>query len=170
MADPYRGSASAEATAIPGGRAGHITRTDMPGAEGVRTISLSGNPDLSGGVEGKSSGIDPVPASKGLNGDESNILFVDGLPTDCTRREVTHLFRPFAGFKDIKIVHKEPRRRGEKGHVLCFVEFADAKHAGAALKILNGYQFDLKKPEVGSITIHFAKFPFRPPGSSATAG
>nr|GEY30814.1 hypothetical protein [Tanacetum cinerariifolium] len=36
----------------------------------------------------------------------SNVLFVEGLPTDCTRREVSHLFRPFAGLKDIKVVHK----------------------------------------------------------------
>ncbi|KAM0911540.1 hypothetical protein ACQ4PT_013389 [Festuca glaucescens] len=42
--------------------------------------------------------------------DESNILFVDDLPTDCTRREVAHLFRPFVGFKDLRLVHKEPRR------------------------------------------------------------
>lgn len=78
--------------------------------------------------------------------DESNILFVDGLPSDCTRREVARilmifslvawfmmispfwhvyrfvpsllildsyfkdLFRPFIGFKEIRVIHKEPRR------------------------------------------------------------
>ncbi|CAK9136661.1 unnamed protein product, partial [Ilex paraguariensis] len=41
---------------------------------------------------------------------ESNILFVDGLPTDCSRRELGHLFRPFIGFREIRVVHKEPRR------------------------------------------------------------
>ncbi|KAK3436020.1 hypothetical protein EUGRSUZ_C00672 [Eucalyptus grandis] len=41
---------------------------------------------------------------------ESNILFVQGLPTDCTRREVGHLFRPFYGFKEIRVIHKEARR------------------------------------------------------------
>lgn len=29
--------------------------------------------------------------SDGLTGEESNILFVDGLPTDCTRREVSRI-------------------------------------------------------------------------------
>ncbi|KAJ1258019.1 hypothetical protein BS78_10G041500 [Paspalum vaginatum] len=52
----------------------------------------------------------PLPNLDGPSDDESNILFVDGLPTDCTRREVAHLFRPFIGFKDIRVVHKEPRR------------------------------------------------------------
>ncbi|XP_039006578.1 uncharacterized protein LOC120134179 [Hibiscus syriacus] len=52
---------------------------------------------------------------------ESNILFVDCLPTDCTRREVGHLFCSFTGYKDIKVIHKEPRRSGDRAMVLCFV-------------------------------------------------
>lgn len=77
--------------------------------------------------------------SDSLHGDECNVLYVDGLPTDCTRREVgrilialfyyistafilyfsifrgslmmlVDLFRPFMGFKDIRLYHKEPRR------------------------------------------------------------
>ncbi|GAB2285962.1 hypothetical protein Dimus_020388 [Dionaea muscipula] len=74
----------------------------------------------------------PPPAGK------SNILFVDGLPKDCTRREVGHLFRPFIGFKDIKVVHKEPRRSGDKATVLCFVVFDDAKCALTAMEALQG--------------------------------
>ncbi|XP_012700821.1 uncharacterized protein LOC101774592 isoform X1 [Setaria italica] len=64
---------------------------------------------------GKGAGIpnvehhSPLPNLDGPSEDESNILFVDGLPTDCTRREVAHLFRLFDGFKDIRVVHKEPR-------------------------------------------------------------
>ncbi|KAK5814116.1 hypothetical protein PVK06_029568 [Gossypium arboreum] len=69
---------------------------------------------------------------------DSNILFVDGLPTNCTRREVGHLFRPFAGYKDIKVVHKEPRRRGDRAMVLCFVEFDDSKCAMTAMAALQG--------------------------------
>ncbi|XP_022750072.1 uncharacterized protein LOC111299250 isoform X2 [Durio zibethinus] len=59
--------------------------------------------------------VDEKPASTrnsdgpSVAAEESNILFVDGLPTDCTRREVGHLFRPFIGYKDIKVIHKEPR-------------------------------------------------------------
>ncbi|XP_047091813.1 RNA-binding protein 2-like, partial [Lolium rigidum] len=95
--------------------------------------------------------------------DESNILFVDGLPTDCTRREVAHLFRPFVGFKDLRLVHKEPRRSGDKAYVLCFVEFSDAKCAFTAMKALQEYSFDERKPDAPVLKIRFARFPFRPP-------
>ncbi|KAF2287048.1 hypothetical protein P3X46_007439 [Hevea brasiliensis] len=94
---------------------------------------------------------------------ESNILFVDGLPTNCTRREVGHLFRPFIGYKDIKVIHKEPRRSGDRAAVLCFVEFIDAKFAVTAMESLQGYKFDDKNPESPVLTIHFASFPFRLP-------
>ncbi|RWR88914.1 RNA-binding protein 1-like protein [Cinnamomum micranthum f. kanehirae] len=98
----------------------------------------------------------------GLPSDESNILFVDGLPSDCTRREVAHLFRPFIGFKEIRVIHKEPRRSGEKAVVLCFVEFIDAKCALTALEALQGYKFDDKKSDAPVLRIQFAHFPFRP--------
>ncbi|XP_011100421.1 RNA-binding protein 1-like isoform X1 [Sesamum indicum] len=101
----------------------------------------------------------PVPAG------ESNILFVDGLPTDCTRREIGHLFRPFIGFREIRVVHKEPRRRGDKAMVLCFVEFTDAKCALTAMEALQGYKFDDKKQNSPLLRIHFAHFPFRLPSN-----
>lgn len=96
---------------------------------------------------------------------QSNVLFVDGLPTDCSRREVGHLFRPFIGFKDIRVVHKEPRRSGDKAMVLCFVEFDDGKCALTAMEALQGYKFDDKKPESPELKIYFAHFPFRLPAS-----
>ncbi|XP_020599679.1 nuclear speckle RNA-binding protein A-like [Phalaenopsis equestris] len=97
--------------------------------------------------------------SEGLLLDESNVLSVDGLPRDCTRREVAHLFRPFVGFKEIRVIHKEPRHVGDKGHVLCFVEFDDAKCAHTALQALRGYKFDDKKADTPVLKIQFAKFP-----------
>ncbi|OMO86500.1 hypothetical protein COLO4_21099 [Corchorus olitorius] len=93
--------------------------------------------------------------------EESNILFVDGLPTDCTRREVGHLFRPFIGYKDIKVVHKEPRHSGDRARVMCFVEFNDSKFAMTAMQALQGYKFDDKKPDPPVLRIKFAHFPFR---------
>ncbi|KAI0494079.1 hypothetical protein KFK09_024210 [Dendrobium nobile] len=106
---------------------------------------------------------EPFRKSDGLLVDESNVLFVDGLPRDCTRREVAHLFRPFIGFKEIRVIHKEPRHVGEKGHVLCFVEFDEAKYALTALQALQGYKFDDKKPDAPALKIQFAKFPLRLP-------
>ncbi|KGN55353.1 RNA-binding protein 2 isoform X1 [Cucumis sativus] len=96
---------------------------------------------------------------------ESNVLFVDGLPTDCTRREVGHLFRPFMGYKDIRVVHKEPRRTGDKAMVLCFVEFVEAKFSQAAMEALQGYKFDDKKPDSPVLKIQFAHFPFHLPSN-----
>lgn len=80
-----------------------------------------------------------VGNSVSLHGDECSVLYIDGLPTDCTRREVgripislfcyvstalfllfsiscgslttfVDLFRPFIGFKNIRLYHKEPRQ------------------------------------------------------------
>ncbi|CAJ1973558.1 unnamed protein product [Sphenostylis stenocarpa] len=47
-----------------------------------------------------------------------------------------NLFRPFIGYKDIRVVHKEPRRSGDKAMTLCFVEFVDSKCALTALEAL----------------------------------
>ncbi|XP_052310029.1 uncharacterized protein LOC7462242 isoform X2 [Populus trichocarpa] len=63
-------------------------------------------PDMINDRPGSLRSADGPPVPKG----ESNILFVDGLPTDCTRREVGHLFRPFIGYKEIRVVHKEARK------------------------------------------------------------
>lgn len=106
---------------------------------------------------------EPLRKSEGRLADETNILFVDGLPSNCTRREVAHLFRPFIGFKEIRVVHKEARRAGDKAYVLCFVEFEDSKCALTAQQALQGYKFDDKKPDAPVLRIEFAKFPFLPP-------
>uniref|UniRef100_I1JTZ6 RRM domain-containing protein n=1 Tax=Glycine max TaxID=3847 RepID=I1JTZ6_SOYBN len=66
----------------------------------------NGVPDVSSERPASKSSYDGLPISAA----DSNILFVGGLPKDCTRREVGHLFRPFIGYKDIRVVHKEPRR------------------------------------------------------------
>ncbi|PWA86072.1 Nucleotide-binding, alpha-beta plait [Artemisia annua] len=94
---------------------------------------------------------------------ESNVLFVDALPSDCSRREVSHLFRPFLGFQELRLVHKEPRHGADRGLVLCFVEFSDSKHALTALEALQGYKFDNKKPDSPALKIQFAHFPFQLP-------
>ncbi|KAM0020420.1 putative transcription factor interactor and regulator CCHC(Zn) family [Helianthus debilis subsp. tardiflorus] len=102
-----------------------------------------------------------------VRGPESNVLFVDGLPSDCSRREVSHLFRPFSGFQEIRLVHKEPRHNTDKPMVLCFVEFSDSNRALTALEALQGYKFDNKKPNSPDLRIHFAHFPFQLPSDKA---
>ncbi|VAI70033.1 unnamed protein product [Triticum turgidum subsp. durum] len=97
---------------------------------------------------GKSVSVSEVERPKPLlivdrpSEDESNILFVDGLPTDCTRRE-----------------------SGDKAYALCFVEFSDAKCAGTAMEALQEYRFDERKADDPFLKIQFTRFPFRPPPS-----
>ncbi|MQM18145.1 hypothetical protein Taro_051132 [Colocasia esculenta] len=117
-----------------------------------------------------------VRNSEGPHEEQSSMLFVDGLPNDCSRREVArilvlllyhfllYLFRPFIGFREIRVIHKESRRPGDKARVLCFVEFADPKCARTALEALQGYKIDNSKPDAHPLKIQFARFPLRPSG------
>ncbi|CAN6682413.1 unnamed protein product [Malus baccata var. baccata] len=116
---------------------GYSSLLEVPRPE-VSAVSISPNLPADINLErpaGSSRNADGPPV-KG----ESNVLFVDGLPTDCTRRE-----------------------SGDKAMVLCFVEFADAKCALTAMEALQGYKFDNKKPESPALKIHFADFPFSLP-------
>ncbi|XP_077245336.1 RNA-binding protein 2-like [Tasmannia lanceolata] len=150
---------------IPGASiTGFSTSFEDPAVIGQRPDVARGTPPGISSILPERS--NPLNKTNGLSTDGSNILFVDGLPTDCTRREVAHLFRPFIGFKEIRVVHREPRRSGEKALVLCFVEFRDANCATTALEALQGYKFDDKKPEAPDLRIQYAQFPFRPPGHS----
>ncbi|XP_024535289.1 nuclear speckle RNA-binding protein A isoform X1 [Selaginella moellendorffii] len=79
-----------------------------------------------------------INTGDGLPHDASSTLFVDGLPSDCTRREAAHIFRPFIGFKEVRLVHKDAKRATGEKLVLCFVEFMDAKCAATALEALQG--------------------------------
>ncbi|RLM55760.1 RNA-binding protein 1-like isoform X4 [Panicum miliaceum] len=135
---------------------------------------------------GKGAGIpdverhSPLPNLDGPSEDESNILFVDCLPTNCTRREVAPS-KPSAGnnlpwiasqaksmYLDgaqvLHIMFKESMS-GDKAYVLCFVEFENAKCARSAMDNLQAYRFDDRKPDSPFLKIQFARFPFRLPAA-----
>ncbi|XP_071729732.1 RNA-binding protein 1-like [Rutidosis leptorrhynchoides] len=157
MADPYLKYAPSTSTDT-----ASVPRPGLPGHPSSAVSSLTSRP-LSTAYNPFIHSLNYPQRNDFLPLDISNVLFVDGLPSDCTRREVSHLFRPFYGFRGIKLVHKEPENVGEKGMVLCFVEFIDANCAFTAMNSLQGYKFDNKKPGSRSLKIHFAKFPFRLP-------
>eukprot|EP00250_Pteridium_aquilinum_P000586 c10679_g1_i1 orf=694-1500(-) len=90
--------------------------------------------------------------------DASPTLFVEGLPSDCSRREAAHVFRPFYGFKEVRLVRKEGKRSGSD-LVLCFVDFTDAQHAANAREALQGYKFDEMNRESESLRLQFARSP-----------
>ncbi|KAI5075584.1 hypothetical protein GOP47_0009660 [Adiantum capillus-veneris] len=100
----------------------------------------------------------PPRARAPLPPDASPTLFVEGLPSDCTRREAAHVFRPFFGFKEVRLVRKEGKRSGSP-IVLCFVDFHDAQHAANALEALQGYKFDEMSRESETLRLQFARSP-----------
>lgn len=51
----------------------------------------------------------------------SNTVYVEGIPTNATEREVAHIFRPFIGFKTVRLIPRE-KRQGERV-MLCFADF-----------------------------------------------
>eukprot|EP00252_Welwitschia_mirabilis_P010675 TRINITY_DN240_c0_g1_i3.p2 TRINITY_DN240_c0_g1~~TRINITY_DN240_c0_g1_i3.p2 ORF type:complete len:102 (-),score=6.87 TRINITY_DN240_c0_g1_i3:356-661(-) len=71
----------------------------------------------------------------------------------------TDIFRPFIGFKEVRLVQKEPKRPGADPLVLCFVDFADARCATTALEALQGYKLDDKDPESSTLRLQYARFP-----------
>ncbi|XP_043716885.1 RNA-binding protein 1-like [Telopea speciosissima] len=91
--------------------------------------------------------------------DASNTLFVEGLPANCTRREVSHIFRPFVGFREVRLVSKESRHPGGEPLVLCFVDFSTPAQAATALDALQGYKFDEHDRDSANLRLQFARYP-----------
>ncbi|OVA06896.1 RNA recognition motif domain [Macleaya cordata] len=91
--------------------------------------------------------------------DASNTLFVEGLSPDCTRREVAHIFRPFLGFKEVRLVTKESKHRGGDPLVLCFVDFQNPACAATALSALQGYNMDEHESDSHILRLQFARYP-----------
>uniref|UniRef100_A0A0E0IMN0 RRM domain-containing protein n=1 Tax=Oryza nivara TaxID=4536 RepID=A0A0E0IMN0_ORYNI len=60
-----------------------------------------------GGMARYSVGMDS--GNHGATRTESRTLYVEGLPSNCTKREVAHIFRPFSGFREVRMVNKESR-------------------------------------------------------------
>jgi RNA recognition motif-containing protein len=79
----------------------------------------------------------------------TNIVYVEGLPTDASEREVSHIFRPFPGFKSVRLITRE--KKGEKS-VLCFADFEDVNQSTICINTLQGYRFD-KNDLIG---LHFS--------------
>uniref|UniRef100_A0A2P2KM10 Uncharacterized protein MANES_02G177500 n=1 Tax=Rhizophora mucronata TaxID=61149 RepID=A0A2P2KM10_RHIMU len=101
------------------------------------------------------SGRETVP----LPPDASNTLYVEGLPPDSTRREVAHIFRPFVGYKELRLVSKESKHRGGDPIILCFVDFENPACAATALSALQGYKVDEHDPESNYLRLQFSRYP-----------
>jgi len=90
-----------------------------------------------------------------LPADASSTVFVEGLPSDATEREVAHIFRPFPGYQSLRILTKESKQNPTRLYNLCFVEFDNKYQATFAMNHLQGYRFD--KDDSKGLTMSYAK-------------
>ncbi|GMH22284.1 hypothetical protein Nepgr_024127 [Nepenthes gracilis] len=96
--------------------------------------------------------------------DASNTLYVECLPHNCTTREVAHIFRPFVGYKEVRLVSKDSKHRGGDPLILCFVDFDNPACAATALSALQGYKMDEQDPDSPYLRIQFSRYPGPRPG------
>ncbi|XP_018462736.2 nuclear speckle RNA-binding protein B [Raphanus sativus] len=117
------------------------------GPNGTRAIG-SGQQDLGGRPSREL--LPPPP-------DASKTLFVEGLPSDCSMREVAHIFRPFPGYKEVRLVTTDSEQRDGDPVVLCFVDFENPASAATARNALQGYRMDEEEPDSESLQIQFSR-------------
>jgi len=100
--------------------------------------------------------------------DATSCLYVEGLPTDATEREVSHIFRPFAGYSSLRILTKESKQVPNRQYHLCFVEFDNKYQATVAMHALQGYRMD--KNDTKGLHISYAKSDRRDRRRNSDAG
>ncbi|XVF53345.1 hypothetical protein PTKIN_Ptkin05aG0092000 [Pterospermum kingtungense] len=122
----YSGSQSARP--MGGGMPGRSV--DDPRMAGIGSV------DLGQTIKDRTLGFGSGRSEPPLPPDASSTLFVEGLPSDCTCREVSHIFRPFVGYKEVRLVSKESRHPGGDPLILCFVDFVSPAHAATAMDAL----------------------------------
>ncbi|XP_010524183.1 PREDICTED: nuclear speckle RNA-binding protein A-like [Tarenaya hassleriana] len=154
---------SMQMPSVPSGEAGPFNGVGMgiPGRGNTVTDPSMGEPTMGqfNGVVRSSHDILPLPP------DASNTLYVEGLPSNCSRREVAHIFRPFVGYKEVRLVTKESKLRNGDPVVLCFVDFINPACAATALSALRGYRMDETDPESKFLRLQFSRKPGPRPGA-----
>ena len=70
---------------------------------------------------------------------------VEGLPNDCSEREVAHIFRPFPGYRCVKLKQslKNPESASNSTQLTYLVEFETAQQAAV---VINTIQVSQQKP------------------------
>jgi hypothetical protein len=99
-------------------------------------------------------------------GGKSVSLFVNGVPPGVTERELAHIFRPFRGFRDVRILSVNKNSPGAALHGRIhnvFVDFDRPHDAAVAMRTLQGYVFDLRERDGEYLHIELARPPRRPP-------
>ncbi|KAK4722173.1 hypothetical protein R3W88_012406 [Solanum pinnatisectum] len=144
-------------------------------ALGVRDpLSLACGPELARADGGGSilalGAHDPLPSARGLElapdrrrrpretltlpPGASNTLYIEGLPSDSTRREV-------ARYKEVRLVKRDSKYPAEDPLILGFVDFVNPECAATALRALQGYKMDEDGIHSTYLRLQFSKFPGR---------
>lgn len=89
--------------------------------------------------------------------DAIQTLFVEGVPKDCSTREVNHVFRPFHGFQSARLVLHQSKQKPGESTMLCFAEFENAQLATICMYCLQGYVFDRDDPDSNKLRLSYAK-------------
>ncbi|KAF1884714.1 hypothetical protein Lal_00028600, partial [Lupinus albus] len=117
-----------------------------------------GGPDLTPNGRGVSySGQLPVdavfrpgPETVPLPPDASNTLYVEGLPSDCTKRDAARIL--FVVMQCLVI-------RGGDPLILCFVDFENPACAATAMSALQSYKVDEFHSESSHLRLQFSRYP-----------
>ncbi|KAA8533572.1 hypothetical protein F0562_030994 [Nyssa sinensis] len=151
---------SAQITSYGGGESARPMSGGLTGhhVDDLRIMGIGGS-DPAATAKGRTLGLGGGRPELPLPPDASSTLFVEGLPANCTRREVSHIFRPFVGYKEVRLVTKESRHSGGDPLVLCFVDFLSPAHAATAMDALQGYKFDEHDRDSVSLRLQFARYP-----------
>ena len=76
---------------------------------------------------------------KKLDSNATSTVYVEGIPLDATEREVSHIFRPYPGYKGLRLIEKE--KNGKKTYI-GFVDFENVIQSTVCINTLQGYRFD----------------------------
>ena len=74
-----------------------------------------------------------------FNQNATKIVYVEGIPYGATEREIAHIFRPFPGFQNIRII---PKEKNGKKTIICFVDFENIIQSTLCIQTLQCYRFD----------------------------
>ncbi|KAK1404001.1 RNA-binding protein 2 [Heracleum sosnowskyi] len=102
--------------------------------------------------------------------DASSTLYIEGLPANSTRREVAHIFRPFVGYKEVRLVSKQSKHHGRDPLILCFVDFESPACAATAMSAIQGYKIDEHDPDSAYLRLQFSRNPGPRSGGSGRYG
>ncbi len=81
-------------------------------------------------------------------------LFVLNIPDDASEREMSHIFRPYSGFRYVRILTK-PHNRGGKLR-FAFVQFSSKEEACVALSGTHGYVVDPGDRDARGLVVEFS--------------